>query len=160
MKPENLTNILVAISPDQQEWRAVEAAWNMAAASGGTLWVGSVIHRKNLFRIGTVAAMGYGISTRAYLEGVGAAVFSRVNRFCEAKGADPSRVRPLIRAGDPVAELLGILSTHPMDLLILGAGARGALERLLDGGVKGPMIRQSPVPVLVHGSGAVERAGG
>jgi len=136
MKPEPLTNILVAVSPDHQDNRTLETAWNMATASGATLWVGSVIHRKTLFRIGTVAAMGYGISTRGYLAGVAAGLFSRVNRFGEAMGADPGRVRPLVRAGDPVAELFGILSTHPMDLLVLGAGSRGALERFLDGGVK------------------------
>ena len=153
MKPDNLTNILVAVSPDQQDDRTLKIAWNMAEASGGTLWVGSVIHRNTLSRIGSVAAMGYGISTRGYLAGVATAVAGRVNRFAGAMGADPGSVRPLIRAGDPVAELLGILSTHSMDMLILGAGARGRLERLLDGGVKRHLIRQSPVPVLVHPSG-------
>jgi universal stress protein E len=53
----------------------------------------------------------------------------------------------LIRVGDPADELVGVARERASDLIVLGAGRKTSLERLLLGSTAEAVIRRSPVPV-------------
>lgn len=59
------------------------------------------------------------------------------------------RIRPEVRSGAPLAELLDVVQGSECDLLIVGArGARG-LRGVLLGSVANDALNRSPAPVLV-----------
>jgi nucleotide-binding universal stress UspA family protein len=56
---------------------------------------------------------------------------------------------PLFALGVPASGILKIIEDKKVDLLVMGHGGAGAIERLLLGGLTQKMMRQSPVPVWV-----------
>lgn len=56
---------------------------------------------------------------------------------------------PVFVLGVPATGILEIIKDKKVDLLVMGHGGAGAIERLLLGGLTQKMIRQSPIPVWV-----------
>jgi nucleotide-binding universal stress UspA family protein len=58
-------------------------------------------------------------------------------------------VRTLVRAGQPLAELLAGVAAARADALVLGARGTGGVERLLLGSVVEGALGEATVPLLV-----------
>lgn len=57
-------------------------------------------------------------------------------------------VKTLVRAGRPAEEILRAAREGGADLIILGGGGKGRLDRLITGSVSREVEQRSPVPVL------------
>ncbi len=55
----------------------------------------------------------------------------------------------IFELGVPASGILKIINDKKADLLVMGHGGAGAIERMLLGGLTQKMIRQSPIPVWV-----------
>ncbi|GBD16403.1 Universal stress protein [bacterium HR26] len=58
-------------------------------------------------------------------------------------------VRPVLRLGDPAAEILAEVERWRAPLTVMASHGRGELERLLLGSVADRIVREAPAPVLV-----------
>ncbi len=54
----------------------------------------------------------------------------------------------IVRSGTPAQEILQIIRHRGVDLVVMGARGRSALELLMFGSVAQRVVRRSPVPVL------------
>lgn len=57
-------------------------------------------------------------------------------------------VRTVVRAGRPAQEIIDIAGAEQVDLVILGAGGKGAIDRLITGSVAREVEGRLEVPVL------------
>lgn len=57
-------------------------------------------------------------------------------------------VRPVVRAGNPAAEILATAAEEKVDLVILGTSRKGRLDRLITGSVAREVEDQATVPVM------------
>lgn len=55
----------------------------------------------------------------------------------------------LIVSGDPVQEILRAAREHSVDVVVVGTGHKGLLERVVKGSVSHDLIEAAEVPVLV-----------
>jgi len=58
-------------------------------------------------------------------------------------------VRPLVRTGAPLAELLAAVGAARASLLVVGARGAGGVARLLLGSTAEGALARCPVPVLI-----------
>ena len=64
-------------------------------------------------------------------------------------GGDPDvRVVTATSLGTPVDRIIDYITSHSIDLVVMGTHGRGVVEHLLLGSVAERMVRRSPVPVL------------
>ena len=68
--------------------------------------------------------------------------------FIETESAPGVPMKPLIREGDPVSEILSQATDMNADLLVLGTHGRSGFERLLLGSVTEKILRKASCPVL------------
>lgn len=66
-----------------------------------------------------------------------------------ARGAGLSAVDGVCEEGAAVDEILGFLSAHPADLLVVGSRGLSAAQRLFLGSVSTALVNRAPCPVLV-----------
>ena len=57
-------------------------------------------------------------------------------------------VRPIMRTGSPVQEIVDLARSEGADLVIMGTHGRGGMSRVLLGSVADRVIRLAPCPVL------------
>jgi len=112
-----------------------------------------VVAPVNPVRLGRVAPSGPGRTleerqrtARRYLE--------RVRRRLAARGL---RVRLLVRAGDPAAQILRAAREQAADLIAMCTHGRSGLRRVMFGSVAEAVIRRTPLPLLVVRAGAAPR---
>jgi nucleotide-binding universal stress UspA family protein len=68
--------------------------------------------------------------------------------FIETESAPGVPMKPLIREGDPVSEILSQATDMKADLLVMGTHGRSGFERLLLGSVTEKILRKASCPVL------------
>ncbi|MFN3651675.1 MAG: universal stress protein [Armatimonadota bacterium] len=73
----------------------------------------------------------------------------RLSALAAGMRARGRRAATEIRSGDPARGLMTIASDESAGLLVIGAGAEGALERFLLGSVSERVVRHAPCSVLV-----------
>ncbi len=61
----------------------------------------------------------------------------------------PEGAEELVALGDPVDEIVRAAREHAVDLVVVGSGHKGVLERWFTGSVSESLVREGVVPVLV-----------
>ncbi len=124
---------------------ALQTAVNLARPVAGTVRIMHVVP--------IPVPVGGGMAYLTPPAGLGAearaALIDDLRRFAEPAAAAGLETLLLLREGDAPHEILDDLERSPADLVVMGRGRRGALERLVLGSVTERVTRRSPVPVLV-----------
>ena len=93
---------------------------------------------------------------RSLQEYVAAAKDNYQARLAEALPDDlraPGARETVVAAGAPYREIVRVAEQRKADLLVIGVGGRGAIDRLLFGSTANHLVRQTPCPVLSIRSG-------
>jgi nucleotide-binding universal stress UspA family protein len=132
--------------------RATELVAELAPPRGGQVTLVRVIEPVTLPSLGLLPAL-----VRRPLDREAAALArtqtARAERALETAvkqlEAAGWKVRPVVRRGPPLAELLATVEGSDADVLVVGSRGSGGVERLLLGSVAEGALNSSRVPVLV-----------
>jgi nucleotide-binding universal stress UspA family protein len=78
------------------------------------------------------------------------AAHARLERLAKEAALSVPRVVLHVRVGRPDVEIAQLAQDIGADLLVIGAGSAGRLERLLLGSTAESLVRNAPCPVLAH----------
>jgi nucleotide-binding universal stress UspA family protein len=73
----------------------------------------------------------------------------RLYEFADESFKDVAGTRTQVVAGDPSEEILNYISTHGIDLVVMGTHGRKGLDKVIFGSVAERVVKSSPVPVMV-----------
>ena len=134
--------VLLATDGSTPASRALDPAVTLAAETGATLHVLSVVDTADLGLFGGVDAGGVDDVLRSAAE----AAVADVTERAEAADID---VVPAIRVGSPHREICAYADEADADVVVVGTHGRSGFSRALLGSVAARVIRLAPVPVLV-----------
>ncbi len=130
-------NILVAVDGSDSSNRALEAAAELAASSGGKLHILHVVREMQVpLNPGLMEAYEQMQRQRQeVLTSAGEHLINQAKRAVEAKGLDGDKVETDIGAGDPASAVVDYAAKNKADLIVLGSRGHGKFESLLLGSV-------------------------
>ena len=146
-----LARIVLAVDGSAEAQRAMEWVCALALPSGSEVAVISVAEVVGGFPADSTGEREYArdadlaLMQRARLHNAETQVWAALDRL-HISGA---RVRPIIRAGQPAAEIVRIAQEQDADLLVIGARGQTRAEPFRLGGVAEKLIRFAPCSVLV-----------
>lgn len=138
------TSVIVPLDGSRLAERAIEPAMAVAAASGATVWLVTVMPAASIDTAGEMLLEGVVDSERRYLQ-----------RIASRHGGGPVEVRwQATGEGDPVAGIDAMAAEHGSSLVV--AATHGALEREHDffGSVCLGLVERGRIPVLIVTPGA------
>jgi len=131
--------ILVGFDGSKESEKALDAAVDIAKASGGQLVVQHVVSvGPEAYEVGMVDIDALEAQLGKMLDGA-------VER---ARQSGVAATKVLSR-GDVAATILREADQRGVDLIVVGSLGRGRMSRLLMGSVADKLVRAAPVPVLV-----------
>ena len=130
-------NILVAVDGSDSSNRALEAAAELAASSGGKLHILHVVREMQVpLNPGLMEAYEKMERHRQeVLKTVGEHLINQAKRAVESKGLDEDRIETDIGAGDPATAIVNYGAKNKADLIVLGSRGHSKVESLLLGSV-------------------------
>ena len=131
--------ILVGYDGSKESEKALDAAVDLAKASGGGLIVQHVI------ALGAEAYAAGAIDVEAIESAVSAMLDQAVGR-ARTSGVAATKV---LSQGEVAATILREAEQRGVDLVVVGSIGRGRMARILLGSVADKIVHASPVPVLV-----------
>jgi nucleotide-binding universal stress UspA family protein len=139
-----LRRLLVATDFSAESKTALAYGRELAAAFGATLHVVHVVDHL-VTRLGYALPMGP-IDPQGELERIERDALKR--SVSERDRRELHAVTDLRIGTSPAAEIVTYASEHDIDLIVIGATGRGALDRMMTGSVADKVIRWAPCPVL------------
>ena len=73
----------------------------------------------------------------------------RLYEFADESFKDIAGTRTQVVAGDPSEEILSYISTHGINLVVMGTHGRKGIDKVIFGSVAERVVKSSPVPVMV-----------
>lgn len=138
------TRILVTLDESVASEAAVPYAEAIAAATGASITLFTVVEREATGLLGTPATAG------AFLEDVRRQARAAIlEAAAGALGARGVTVEMVITDGDPADEILAAADADPGAMIVMATHGRGGAERWLVGSVADKVMRMSTRPVLL-----------
>ena len=144
-----IKKLVIAMSLRNTATEPLELASRIVSATGAELIVVSIISKKDVERVSTIAALGYHVSSDEYVRKV---ITQRMSNLQQIVGPLPlleNKIRTIIRVGDPVPEFMKIITKEMPDLAIVREGHRLTPEGLFRSSFTKAVLKRSPVSVTV-----------
>ncbi len=132
--------ILVATDGSEHAVRAIEAAADLALASGAELTVATVVYIPTMYRVDLGSELEEGFRAD------GRAILADAERVVERVGA---RARTELLEGKPAAEIVSLVVKGGHDLVVLGRYGLGGPEDKQLGGVSDAVLSRVSCSVLL-----------
>ena len=139
--------ILLATDGSRDAEAAVAHAVGLAASSGGTLHVVSVVETRTAYDNAIIDPE----EVRENLRKDARKAIERAKTIAHEAGVE---CETDIVEGPPPERILERINDIDADAVVLGATGRSGFKRLILGGTAERLLESSPVPVIVIGSGA------
>ena len=146
-------HVLCGVDFLETSQRAVEYALSLAEEANGRLTLLHTIEWVPDERHPTHATFGLNLYRQAVLTEARA----RLAELVPAEARDWCQVDMRVACGEPSVEILRAAAAERADLVVLGAGHPGPIDRMLFGSTAPQVLRQAPCPVLTVGSGCETR---
>jgi nucleotide-binding universal stress UspA family protein len=143
-----IKNVLVATDFSDLAQSAVNYGRELARTGNGTLHVLHVAD--DIHAIVAYADMGVaGMAPAELQEEIERAAARSLEASVDECDRRELHALTVLRVGDnPAKEIVEYARTHGIDLIVIGATGRGALNRMIMGSVADKVVRQAPCPVL------------
>jgi nucleotide-binding universal stress UspA family protein len=146
-----IRNILVPTDFSEPASAALDYAKALATEFGSQLHLFHVVATPQI----PWGAEGASLSWPTLLSDLETGAREQLRALVRADDAVASRVTAATTIGVPVESILEYVSSHDIDLIVMGTHGRGMVGHVLLGSVAERVVRRSPVPVLtVHGAPA------
>ena len=73
----------------------------------------------------------------------------RLYEFADENFKEFPGTKTQVVAGDPSEEILNYITTHQIDLVVMGTHGRKGIDKVIFGSVAERVVKSSPVPVMV-----------
>jgi nucleotide-binding universal stress UspA family protein len=142
-----LKNVVVGIDGSDESLEAVERAVNIFALDKRDVQVTvvNVVSVTGIFKY--VSPASFVASVEDNLMMSGEALLAQANKKLNDLGV--KNVQTKLKDGDPVTEILKVVSEVHADLIVVGGQGRSALERFLVGGVSSKLATHAPCSTAV-----------
>lgn len=145
-----ISKILVATDGSEVARRAIEFAIGLANQTGATLILLSVAEERPFLAPSVpqgVTPTHINEPTEDFLKQVAETSLEEAEKLCAGKGIQSKKV---VRAGDPVEEIISEGEGSKADLIVMGSHGKSALRAALVGSVTiGVIHKESRIPVLI-----------
>lgn len=130
-------NILVSVDGSDSSNRALEAAAELAAGSGGKLHILHVVREMQVpLNPGLMDAYEKMERQRQdVLTTAGEHLINQAKRAVESKGLDDDNIETDLGAGDPASAIVDHAAKNKADLIVMGSRGHGKVESMLMGSV-------------------------
>ena len=145
---EPIKKIMVAVGFTEYSEELLSYATRIAEIVNAELIVASIINRRDVEAVGTVAAMGYEVDSEHYVSGIKEERRQSLDRILQKISFPAEKVRPIFKIGQPADELLKLVIQENVDLVVMGIKGRSDVEHFLVGSLAEKLFRRSPVPIL------------
>ena len=145
-----VNKILVAICFSEYCGGTFAYAARLADQLQAGLIVANVIDAKDVKAISKIESMGYGISTKDYIEGVKEERKAELKKMIAESGYPKEKVKLSFKVGHPLEKLIKVINDEGVDLVVMGSKGRSDHPRLLAGSGAEKMFRPSPVSVVFY----------
>ena len=125
--------------------RAVEYALSLAEEANGRL---TLLHTLEWVPDEPSSAHPT-FGTNLYRQAIGTEARARLAELVPAEARDWCQIDTRVTRGEPSVEILRVAAAERPDLVVLGAGRPGALDRMLLGSTTQQVVRQASCPVLI-----------
>ena len=142
--------ILVATGFSQYTEDLLKYAVGIAQSMNAELMIASIINKRDIDAVGTIAAMGYEVDGENYVAGLKEERQQELDHILKKVGQSPEKIRTVFKTGNPSDELLKIAVKENVDLIIMGIKGRTDLEYFFVGSVAEKIFRRSPIPILSY----------
>lgn len=142
--------IMVAVGMNRYTEGLLKYATDIADSMSAELICASIINKRDVEAVGTIADMGYEVDGDNYVAGVKAERQKEFANILKKIGRPPEKIRMVLKVGNPSEELLKIAVKENVDLMIMGIKSRTDLEYALIGSVAEKVFRRSPIPILSY----------
>ena len=140
------SSLLVATDGSSDAEAALDHAVGLAAATGATLHVVSVVETRTAYDNAIVDPE----EVRENLRADAAAALERASERAEAAGV---ACHTTVAEGPPPERILAAAADAAADAIVLGATGRSGFKRLVLGGTTERLLESASVPVVVVGDG-------
>lgn len=145
-----IQQILVPTDFSQPAAQALEFARGLAHEFGSHLHLLHVVPEPHVYPWGTEMPT---VAMSGLLAETEQAAREQLTTLAKSTRLPADQVTVHVTVGSPVTDILGYISRHHVDLVVIGTHGRGTLEHFLLGSVAERVVRRSPTPVLtVHGA--------
>ena len=142
--------ILVAVGSSQYNEDLLKYAAGIAQSMNAELIITSIINKRDIDAVATIAAMGYEVDGKNYVAGLKKERQQELDLILKKVGQSPEKIRTVFKTGNPSDELLKIAVKENVDLIIMGIKGRSDLEYFFVGSVAEKVFRRSPIPILSY----------
>jgi nucleotide-binding universal stress UspA family protein len=142
--------ILVAVGFSPHNEDLLKYAAGIAQSMNAELIITSIINKRDIDAVATIAAMGYEVDGKNYVAGLKKERQQELDLILKKVGQSPEKIRTVFKTGNPSDELLKIAVKENVDLIIMGIKGRTDLEYFFVGSVAEKVFRRSPIPILSY----------
>jgi nucleotide-binding universal stress UspA family protein len=144
-----IKKIVIAMSLRNTGSEPLELAAGIVSAAETELIVVSIIDKKDVERVSTIAAFGYHVCSHDYVRKVITQRMGNLKQIVGGLAYPESKFRTIIRIGDPASEIVKIIINEMPDMVIVKEGHRLTPEGLFRSSITKAVIKKSPVSVTV-----------
>jgi len=144
----DIKKIMVALDFTSYSKSTFDYAVKIAKNLNAHLVVASIINSRDILAVEMVTSMGYDVDAEHYVEGVKAERKKLLEHFMEKSSFDRKNMRPILKVGNPIDELLKLIVKENIDMIVMGVKGRSDLKHVFIGSVADKLFHRSPVPVI------------
>jgi len=143
-------NIMVALAFSKHAKDIFGYGVKLATYLDADLTVASIINSRDVEAVETIVSMGYKVDGEHYVESIEKERREILEKIIGETSFPRERINILLQVGNPIDELLKIISEKNIDMVIMGSKGRTDLRHVLIGSVAEKMFRRSPVTVVSY----------
>ena len=147
---DDIKKILVPLAFTDYTQGVFDCAVQIALKNDARLIVLSIINSRDIDSVKSIVSMGYDVDADNYVEKIRKDRKQKLNKMAGDAKIDKGMVKILFKIGNPVDEILKVLSKEAPDLVIMGTRGRGNLKNSIMGSVAEKVFKRSPVNVLSY----------
>ncbi len=147
---DNIKKIFVPLAFTDYSQGVFDCAVQNALKNDASLIVLSIINSRDIESVKSIVSMSYDVDAEHYVEEIRKDRKQKLNKMADEAKIDKEKVKVLFKIGNPVDEILKVISKEAPDLVVMGTRGRGNLKNSIMGSVAEKVFKRSPVNVLSY----------
>ena len=144
------TTIMIALAFSDYSAEICLFGLNLSRSLNAAVIVTTIINQRDVDAIGKIAAMGYDVDSRDYVEGIRKERQTLLEQYLQAASYPREKIKTIIKVGSPIKDLLKIAIAEQVDMIVMGVKGHTDLEHVFVGSVAEKVFRKSPITIVSY----------